>query len=199
MSVRGLFQSPYLLLGIGLLAPFTQVVNSAATLSTDDQVAIINQINLHQVYIDGTRSYADAANWLSLYWPEATFTNTDKFGTSSRSGANISDDQGLKYFYDFDHSVFPLDDWFHSVGAWHFVDLNNTTATQAGIHWRWRVDWKANTTGVVSTGTYDDVFEKRNGTWKCLMRTSIADPNWSDYLFRPYYETASVRFQSSKP
>ena len=55
----------------------------------------------------------------------------------------------------------------------------------------------ANTTGVVSTGTYDDIFEKRNGTWKVLSRVSNVDPNWPTYLFAPYAEAGNLTFRAS--
>jgi hypothetical protein len=70
-------------------------------------------------------------------------------------------------------------------------------ALRVDAHWNWRVDWKANTTGVVSTGYYDDVFEKRDGVWKVLHRTSNDDPNWPIYLFWPYVLNADRSFASS--
>ncbi|KAL9618552.1 MAG: hypothetical protein Q9160_006736 [Pyrenula sp. 1 TL-2023] len=177
-------------------------------LSTADQLTIINQLNLHQTYIDNDSSYASAALWLSLYWPDAIFTANDKFGSTTWYGADPKNDSSLKQAYDFDHSVFPLNDWFHNVDVYQFVDLDPftpmtdttpSTSTTAKVHWRWRVNWKVNTTGVVSTGTYDDVFEKRGGVWKCKSRVSNIDANWPDWLFRPYFETRDARFKASKP
>lgn len=61
---------------------------------------------------------------------------------------------GMKYLYDFHHSVFPIGDWFHTLGVYQFIDIDTTTLTpvygpnnQTRLHWRWRVDWKVNTTG----------------------------------------------------
>ena len=154
-------------------------VPTRAAITSSDQLAILTQMNLHQAYIDNDASLASAKLWLSLYWPEAIFINTDGFGTVNRTGSDPKNNEGLKYFYDFDHSLFPLNQWYHTVGTWRFIDLGSDT--QAGVHWRWRVDWKANATGVVSAGVYDDVFEKRNGIWKVLNRTSTADPNWREW------------------
>lgn len=65
------------------------------------------------------------------------------------------------------------------------------------MHWHSRVDGKANTTGIVSTGTYDDVFEKRANKWKLLAKVSRDDPNWPLYLFAPYVTSQKETFQSS--
>lgn len=186
------FSSQSLLLGSLIsIAPSP----TSATISATDQLAILTQMNLHQSYIDNDASLAAAKLWLSLYWPEATFTNTDGFGTVSRNGSGPTNNEGLKFFYDLDHSLFPLNQWYHTVGTWRFIDLGDDT--RAGVHWRWRVDWKTNATGVVSTGTYDDVFEKRGEDWKVLNRTSIADPNWPTWLFQPYLDLFPLRFKQS--
>jgi hypothetical protein len=89
--------------------------------------------------------------------------------------------------------------WRHSVGAWEIdaADASSNGNQRASVYWKWRVDWKANTTGVVSTGTYNDVFEKRGDEWKVLKRTSRDDPNWPLYLFAPYSANAGNLFHSS--
>ena len=89
--------------------------------------------------------------------------------------------------------------WRHSVGAWEInaAEANSNGDQRASVYWKWRVDWKANTTGVVSTGTYNDVFEKRGDAWKVLKRTSRDDPNWPLYLFAPYSANAQNLFHSS--
>ena len=123
--------------------------------------------------------------------------------------------------FDYAHSVFPLYQWRHSVGAFQISPSppNTTTnsssspsssspsseppaaapppALQASALWKWRVDWKANTTGVVSTGTYEDVFEKRGEEWKVLRRVSRDDPNWPLYVFAPYADNAEGLYRSS--
>lgn len=145
---------PFLLVAAAIPKAIAQT-----SLTTSDQLTIVNQINLHQTYIDADSSYASAVRWLSLYWPEATFTANDKFGTVSRTGADPINDDGIKYLYDFDHSVFPLSDWFHSLGPHQFVDFDGSgtpvynAQNQTRVHWRWRVDWKVNTTGQSASRT----------------------------------------------
>lgn len=77
------------------------------------------------------------------------------------------------------------------------VHANTEGCERAYVHWNWRVDWKANATGVVSTGTYDDVLEKRNGEWKILAKVSRVDANWPLYLFAPYVASQQTTFQST--
>jgi hypothetical protein len=101
--------------------------------------------------------------------------------------------------FDYAHSVFPLYQWRQSMGVFEIYEpyhgTNGSLAVDA--HWNWRVDWKANTTGVVSTGYYDDVFEKRDGVWKVLHRISHDDPNWPIYVFAPYVANEDRSFVSS--
>jgi hypothetical protein len=59
------------------------------------------------------------------------------------------------------------------------------------------VSWKAEQTGTVSTGTYSDKFQKRNGQWKCLERTSQVDPNWPAALFQPFVDREKETFRES--
>lgn len=89
--------------------------------------------------------------------------------------------------------------WRHSIGACEIdtADAGPNGEERAMAYWKWRVDWKANTTGIVSTGTYNDVFETRGGVWKVLHRTSRDDPNWPLYLFAPYSANADDLFRSS--
>lgn len=117
--------------------------------------------------------------------------------------------QAIRSNYDYAHSVFPLSQWRHSAGAFEIsdtplpnhpsptVNVNTKGCERAYVHWKWRVEWKANATGVVSTGTYDDVFEKRNGQWKILAKVSRVDPNWPLYLFAPYVVSQKATFQIS--
>lgn len=123
--------------------------------------------------------------------------------------ATVRGDQAIRGIYDYAHSVFPLSQWQHSVGIFetsHKVIQNFPSPPvadnvhgrkRAFVHWHWRVDWKANTTGVVSTGTYDDVFEKRGNEWKLLAKVSRDDPNWPLYMFAPYVANQKNSFQSS--
>jgi hypothetical protein len=48
----------------------------------------------------------------------------------------------------------------------------------------------------VSTGTYSNRFERRNGVWKCIQRTSRIDPNWPADLFQRYIDVADRRFKA---
>ena len=50
---------------------------------------------------------------------------------------------------------------------------------------------------MVSTGTYQDRFEKRDGAWKCLERISDIDPNWPVTLFQPWIDAAGQTFRAS--
>ena len=59
------------------------------------------------------------------------------------------------------------------------------------------MSWKAEHIGTVSTGTYDDIFERRDGVWKCLERTSKTDPNWPEDLFQPFLDRADITFKAS--
>jgi hypothetical protein len=45
---------------------------------------------------------------------------------------------------------------------------------------------------VVSTGTSTDRFQKRNGQWKCLERTSNVDPNWPAWLFQTFVDNEKL-------
>jgi hypothetical protein len=49
----------------------------------------------------------------------------------------------------------------------------------------------------VSTGTYSDKFQKRNGQWKCLERVSNVDPNWPAALFQPFVDREKETFKES--
>jgi hypothetical protein len=71
------------------------------------------------------------------------------------------------------------------------------SADRAEAHWRWVVSWKDKHVGTVSTGTYDDIFERRDGIWKCLERTSKTDPNWPEDLFQPLIDAADSNFKAS--
>jgi hypothetical protein len=51
--------------------------------------------------------------------------------------------------------------------------------------------------GTVSTGTYDDRFERRNGIWKCLERVSNVDRNWPAALFQPWVDREKETFRAS--
>ena len=167
---------------------------TASPLTVADKFNIVEQLNLHQAYIDNDGSCANARLYASLYWPEASFRAIDP----NRDGTATGDVE-IRGAYDFDHSVFPLYMWRHSVGAWEISPgADGPSGEQrADVFWKWRVDWKANTTGVVSTGTYNDVFEKRNDVWKVLQRTSRDDPNWPLYLFAPYSANMDDLFKSS--
>lgn len=163
---------------------------AAGPLTATDRFEIYEQLNLHQTYIDNAPDCVYALKYVSLYWPEASFTVIDPDRETTFTGP-----KEMQQNYDFAHSVFPLASWYHSVPVWEIIE--SKVSNQAITHWRWRVDWKANSTGVVSTGTYDDIFEKRNGVWKCLKRVSRDDPNWPLWLFAPYSANENNTFRSS--
>ncbi|KAJ3496958.1 hypothetical protein NLG97_g2275 [Lecanicillium saksenae] len=174
------------------------------SLSALDRFSIFEQINLHQAYIDNNLTCDNAKLYASLYWPEGTFRVIDP-----NRDATVAGDKGIRGIYDYAHSVFPLSQWRHSVGLFQIsnepipnfpappVSASPQGCERAFVYWHWRVDWKANTTGVVSTGTYSDVFEKRGQEWKLLAKVSRDDPNWPLYLFAPYITSQNETFQSS--
>lgn len=126
--------------------------------------------SLHQVYIDLDPGCDNSHTYASLYWPDGTFRVIDE---KSGRDANFKGLKGVRQIFDYAHSVFPLYQWQHSVGQFEILDGGSSDkGVKANARWKWRVDWKANTTGVVSTGYYNDVFEKRDGVWKVLHRTS---------------------------
>lgn len=122
-----------------------------------------------------------------LYWPEAKFTVHDL------RQVTFEGFDGLKQLYDYAHSVFPLHKWSHSVGSF-VIEGEGDDAT---VEWRWIVSWKQDGEGVVSTGTYRDSFQRRNGQWKCLERRSDVDPNWPAALFQPFVDKADTTLKSS--
>lgn len=126
--------------------------------------------SLHQVYIDLDPGCDNSHTYASLYWPDGTFRVIDE---KSGRDATFKGLKGVRQIFDYAHSVFPLYQWQHSVGQFEILDGGSSDeVVKANARWKWRVDWKANTTGVVSTGYYNDVFEKRDGVWKVLHRTS---------------------------
>ena len=152
-----------------------------------DRFAIFEQLNLHQRIIDKGWGAPQAAAYGDLYWPEAKF-NVNDLRTTTFAGPT-----GMKQMFDYAHSVFPMDKWFHAMGTFEITG----TGTRAEAHWRWIVSWKADRVGTVSTGTYDDVFERRDGIWKCLERTSKSDPNWPTDLFQTFVDAADRTFKPS--
>ena len=90
----------------------------------------------------------------------------------------------LKRMYDYAHSVFPIHKWSHDLGPFS-IEGSGDRATAT---WRWIVNWRSEVQGVVSTGIYHDVWEKRDGVWKCVERTSDIDQNWPLQAFQPYVD-----------
>ena len=156
-------------------------------LTTADRFEIFEQINFHQRCIDGNSSREAASTYVDQYWPEAKFTVKD-----IRESEFVGP-QGLKQLYDYAHSVFPLHKMRHAVGTFVINGSENT----ATADWNWIVTWKDGKEGVVSTGTYSDVFEKRSGVWKCLSRASNVDPNWPADLFQPWVDAQDETFKAS--
>ena len=160
---------------------------SSDELSLLDRFAIFEQLNLHQRRIDKGWGRQQADAYDALYWPEAKFHVYDLRATT------FEGPDGMRRMFDYAHSVFPMDKWFHSVGAFEITGAGD----RAEAHWRWIVSWKAQGAGTVSTGTYDDVFERRGSVWKCLERTSRSDPNWPKDLFQPFLDKAEETFRAS--
>jgi hypothetical protein len=156
-------------------------------LSVQDKFEIFEQIQRHQRCIDNDASRKSAQGYIDLYWPEAKFTVHDL------RHITFEGPDGLKRLYDYAHSVFPLHKWSHSVGSFA-IDGDVDEAT---VEWRWIVSWKAEQTGTVSTGTYSDKFQKRNGQWKCIERISNVDSNWPTALFQPFVDREKETFKES--
>ena len=157
------------------------------TLSVEDRFAIFEQMNLHQVAIDSGWGREQAAAYVDLYWDGGKFTVID-LRHQTFEGADE-----LKKMYDYAHSVFPMDKWSHDLGPFRVEGGGN----RAVAHWRWVVKWRREIQGTVSTGTYDDSWEKRDGVWKCVERTSTIDGNWPAQLFQPYVDRAGELFRAS--
>lgn len=152
-----------------------------------DRFIIFEQLNLHQRSIDNGWGREQADHYCRLYWPNGKF-NINDLRTTTYAGHD-----GLKQMFDYAHSVFPMDKWSHSIGAFEI----SGSGDRAVAHWRWTVSWKAEKVGTVSTGTYDDIFERRDGIWKCLERTSRSDPNWPEALFMPFIGAAEDSLRAS--
>jgi 8-hydroxy-5-deazaflavin:NADPH oxidoreductase len=160
--------------------------NGAQPLSVADRFEIFEQLQRHQRCIDKDASRASAMEYVDLYWPEATFTVHDLRHNT------FEGPEGLKRLYDYAHSVFPLHKWFHSVGSFEIRGAGDT----AEVFWRWVVSWRYEESGTVSTGTYEDRFERRDGIWKCRERVSNIDPNWPAALFQPWVDSESKTFKA---
>ena len=157
------------------------------SLTTSDRFEIFEQLNLHQRCIDKDASRESAAKYVDLYWPEAKFTVRD-IRTQTFAGP-----EELKKLYDYAHSVFPIEKMRHALGTF----VIEGSGDEATVEWHWIVNWKAEKEGVLSTGTYTDKFQRRNGQWKCLERTSDVDPNWPAALFQPWVDNAPATFKTS--
>jgi hypothetical protein len=156
-------------------------------LSVVDRFAIFDQLQRHQRCIDNDASRASVMKYVDLFWPEGKFTVHDLRHTT------FEGPDGLKQLYDYAHSVFPLHKWFHSVGSFG----TDGEGDEVTAEWRWIMSWKADQVGTVSTGTYNVLFQRRNGLWKCLERTSKIDPNWPASLFQPWVDKEKETFRMS--
>jgi hypothetical protein len=160
---------------------------TGSELTTTDRFEIFEQLNWHQRRIDTPWGRESAERYADLYWPEGQF-NVHDLRDSTFEGR-----KGMKEMFDYAHSVFPLDRWFHSMGAFEIAGAGN----EATANWRWIASWKADHIGTVSTGTCSDRFQSRNGVWKCLERASNIDPNWPADLFQKYIDAADKTFRTS--
>jgi hypothetical protein len=156
-------------------------------LTVQDRFEIFEQLNKHQRAIDAGPGTAAVNNYNSLYWPEA------KFHVFDVREATFEGPEGMKQMYDYAHSVFPIEKWFHTMGPFEITGAGD----EARVEWRWIVSWREGHVGTVSTGTYSDRFQRRNGVWKCIERISRIDPNWPADLFQPYIDLADKRFRPS--
>lgn len=156
-------------------------------LSIHDRFEILEQLNLHQRCIDSGFGPEAARKYQDLYWPEG------KFNVRDIRQQTFEGPDGMKQMYDYAHSVFPIDKWFHSLGPFE-IDGSGDEAT---ARWRWTVSWRQDGLGTVSTGTYTDRFQRRDGVWKCLERTSDVDPNWPADLFQTFIDKADSTFRAS--
>ncbi|MET9697295.1 NAD(P)-binding domain-containing protein [Streptomyces sp. NPDC006529] len=172
---------------LGRAVSRSEALAALSPLTALDRFEIYEQLVRHQRAIDNDASRTSADAYTGLYWPEAAFTVND-LRTQTFTGPD-----GLKSLYDYAHSVFPLDKWFHDVG-WFEIEGGGDTAV---VSWRWLVHWKEGGQGVVSTGTYQDRFERRAGVWKVIERVSDVDPNWPAALFQPYVDRQDELFVSS--
>jgi hypothetical protein len=160
---------------------------SGLSLTVADRFEIFEQLQRHQHCIDNDGSRASAMQYVDLYWPDAKFTVHDL------RHFTFEGPEGLKKLYDYAHSVFPLHKWFHTVGSFDIRGEGDA----AEVSWHWIVSWRKDNIGTVSTGTYDDRFERRNGVWKCLERVSNIDSNWPAPLFQPWVDRENETFKSS--
>ena len=167
----------------------TQAPNPTQTqaLGVTDRFEIFEQLHRHQRCIDSDASRESAHQYVDLYWPEAKFTVHDL------RDQIFEGPDGLKQMYDYAHSVFPIHKWRHALGTF----VIEGTGDQARVEWNWIVSWREDQKDTVSSGTYSDRFEKRNGQWKCLERVSNIDANWPSALFQPYVDKAKETFRVS--
>jgi hypothetical protein len=156
-------------------------------LSIQDRFEIFEEMNKHQRAIDGGPGRAAVDHYISLYWPQAKFHVFDLRETIFEGF------DGMKQMYDYARSVFPIEKWFHSMGPFEIIG----SGVEVKAEWRWVVSWREGHIGTVSTGTYSDRFERREGIWKCIERISRVDPNWPADLFQPYVDLADKRFKAS--
>lgn len=162
-------------------------MSNAEYLSVQDRFAIFEGMNRHQQCIDNDASRESAMEYVSLYWPEGKMTVNDVRNVTFEG----SDE--LKRMYDYAHSVFPIHKWSHDLGPFSIQGSGDrATAT-----WRWIVNWRNEVQGVVSTGIYHDIWEKRDGLWKCVERTSDIDQNWPLQVFQPYVDRQDELFRAS--
>jgi hypothetical protein len=159
----------------------------ANPLSASDKFEILEQLNLHQRYIDNDASLESAQKYQSLYWPEAKFTVNDI------RQVTFEGFDGMKQMYDFAHSVFPIHKMRHSLGTFVISGSGN----EAFVEWHWIVSWREDDKGTLSTGIYLDTFQKRDGIWKCLERRSDVDKNWPASVFQVWLDKTDETFKTS--
>jgi hypothetical protein len=84
-------------------------------LTVQDRFEIFEQLNKHQRAIDAGPGKAAVDNYNSLYRPEA------KFHVFDLREATFEGVEGMKQMYDYAHSVFPIEKWFHTMGPFEIT------------------------------------------------------------------------------
>lgn len=121
----------------------TFLLSAVGALTPMDRFSIYEQMALHQSYIDIDLTCDNSRLYASLYWPEASFRVIDP-----NRDLTVTGHREIRSNFDSAHSVFPLYMWRHSLGAFEIqpAESGSDGYVRANAYWKWRVDWKANTT-----------------------------------------------------
>jgi len=108
-------------------------------LTVQDRFEIFEQLNKHQRAIDADPGRPAVDSYNALYWPEA------KFHVFDLREATFEGPEGMKQMYDYAHSVFPIEKWFHTMGPFEITGAGD----EARAEWRWVVSWREGHAGTV--------------------------------------------------